>query len=334
MVRFADLAALRAAPPGSLTGRIAFVDEVMVRRQDGAGYGQAVAKRRECAPLAAERGAVGCLVRSAGTSARHAHVGQGARQARSPIPAMVLANADADQLARLLQRGPQRVRMDVQTEFRENAVSGNVIAEIRGTHRPDEIVVLGCHLDSWDLSTGALDDAIGCGMVTAAVLNARAVAGPPRRTIRVIWYGAEEVGVIGGADYARRAQAAGIERHVFAAESDAGADLAFALDVRFGPEAAPLGDAIARSLAPLGIMRGSNTANGAPDIVPLRNLGVPIVDLRLDLNRYFDIHHTPDDTFNQVRPDSVRQNVAAWSIIAWWAGWTDIDFRTGRPAGQ
>jgi carboxypeptidase Q len=329
VVRFADMAALRAAPVGSLTGKIAFVDGAMNVTRDGSSYGTNVERRRECAPEAAARGALGCLIRSAGTSQRHVHVGQGRRGEQSAVPVLILANADAAQLTRVLEKGPARVSMNVQVETITNAPSGNVMAEIRGTERPDDIVVLGCHLDSWDLGTGALDDAVGCGIVTAAVLNTIKVAGAPKRTIRVIWYGSEEVGVLGGRQYARVNQST-IERQVFAGESDSGGGLIFRADFKFGASAKPLADAIARSLRPLRITRGTDTASGAPDIAPLGAIGVPIIDLQQDVSDYFALHHTRDDTLERVDVTKVRQNVAAWSVVAWYAGWTTLDFRTGR----
>jgi carboxypeptidase Q len=329
VVRFADMAALRAAPAGSLAGKIAFVDGAMAVTRDGSGYGTNVVRRRECAPEAAAKGAVGCLVRSAGTSQRHVHVGQGRRGEQSAIPVLILANADAAQLTRVMAKGPTRARMDLQTETIANAPSGNVIAEIIGTERPNEIVVLGCHLDSWDLGTGALDDGVGCGIVTAAVLNTIKVSGAPKRTIRVIWYGSEEVGVLGGRHYADK-QKPTVETHVFAGESDSGGGTIYQADFRFGAGAKPIADAIARSLRPLRVTRGTDTANGAPDISPLREIGVPIMDLQQDVTDYFALHHTLDDTIERVDPAQVRQNVAAWSVVAWYAGWTTLDFRTSR----
>jgi carboxypeptidase Q len=329
VVRFADMAALRAAPAGSLAGKIAFVDGAMTVTRDGSSYGTNVVRRRECAPEASAKGAIGCLVRSAGTSQRHVHVGQGRRGEQSAVPVLIMANADAAQLTRILEKGPARVSMNVQVETLANAPSGNVMAEIRGSERPDDIVVLGCHLDSWDLGTGALDDAVGCGIVTAAVLNTVKVAGAPKRTIRVIWYGSEEVGVLGGRHYAQANQPT-IERQVFAGESDSGGGTIYQADFKFGAAAKPLADAIARSLRPLRIRRGTDTASGAPDIAPLGAIGVPIVDLQQDVSDYFALHHTRDDTLERVEIDKVRQNVATWSVVAWYAGWTTLDFRTGR----
>jgi carboxypeptidase Q len=329
VVRFPDMAALRAAPVGSLTGKIAFVDGVMPVTRDGSGYGANVVRRRECAPEAASRGAIGCLVRSAGTSQRQVHVGQGRRGEQSAIPVLIMANADAAQLARILEKGPTRARMNVQVETLANAPSGNVIAEIRGTERPNDIVVLGCHLDSWDLGTGAQDDGVGCGIVTAAILNTIKVAGAPKRTIRVIWFGSEEVGVLGGRHYATTNQPS-IETHVFAGESDSGGGTIYQADFKFGATAKPLADTIARSLRSLRVTRGTDTASGGPDVGPLAAIGVPVIDLQQDVTDYFALHHTPDDTLERVDIAKVRQNVAAWSVVTWYAGWTTLDFRTGR----
>jgi carboxypeptidase Q len=182
-----------------------------------------------------------------------------------------------------------------------------------------------CHLDSWDLGTGALDDGVGCGIVTAAVLNTIKVSGAPKRTIRVIWFGSEEVGVLGGRHYATSQQPT-IETHVFAGESDSGAGTIYQADFKFSVVAKPIAEAIARSLRPLRVTRGTDAASGAPDVGPLSEIGVPIVDLQQD----FALHHTPDDTIERVDPAKVRQNVAAWSVVAWYAGWTTLDFRTGR----
>ncbi|MEN9855215.1 MAG: hypothetical protein RL186_172 [Pseudomonadota bacterium] len=325
IVRFASMAALSAAPQAAVKGKIVFIDEVMAVTKDGSSYGISVVKRRECAPVAAGKGALACLVRSAGTSQRHVHVGQGRRGEQSAIPALILANADAAQLSRIIDKGPTRVQLDAKVETLANAPSGNVIGEIRGTQKPDEIVVLGCHLDSWDLGTGAQDDAVGCGIVTAAALNTVAVAGPPKRTIRIIWFGSEEVGVLGGRAYAE-ANKATIANHVFAGESDSGGGSIYRADFKVGTSALPQADALARALAPLGITRGDNDASGAPDVGPLAELGVPVIDLQQDVSDYFALHHTLDDTLERVDKEKVRQNVAAWSITAWHAAWTDTNF--------
>ena len=209
VVRFADMAALEAAPNSAVAGRIVFIDERMSRAQDGSGYGVAVRKRGRCAPIAQAKGAAACLIRAVGTDThRFAHQGGSSRQAQgASLPAMSISPADADVLANLVASGRAvRVRLDIAADIRENAQSGNVIAEIRGRERPDEIVLLAAHLDSWDMGQGAIDDGAGVAIITAAARLIRDLPRRPRRTIRILLAGAEENGVHGGAAYGRRAR--------------------------------------------------------------------------------------------------------------------------------
>ncbi|MGE0045398.1 MAG: M20/M25/M40 family metallo-hydrolase, partial [Hyphomonadaceae bacterium] len=224
VVRFANLAMLERAAPASVAGRIVFIDEGMARTMDGSGYGAAVARRSGCAPLAQGMGAAACIIRSVGTdSHRFPHQGGNARQRDgASLPNAALSNPDADQLTRLLSRGPVRMHLLLETRMEENAPSGNVIAEIRGRERPGEIVLIGAHLDSWTYGTGAIDDGAGVAIVTAAARLIRDLPRRPRRTIRIVLFGAEETGVLGGAEYAR-AHAEELPRHVLAWESDFGA---------------------------------------------------------------------------------------------------------------
>jgi hypothetical protein len=325
VVRFTDLAGLEAAPSEAVQGRIVFIDEPMVRAQDGAGYGAAVRKRGRCAPVAQAKGAVGCLIRSVGTDPhRFAHQGGNSRQADgASLPAMAISPADADTLARLLARGPARVRLVIEAEIGENAPSGNVIAEIRGRERPDEIVLVAAHLDSWDAGQGALDDGAGVAILTAAARLVNDLPGRPRRTIRVLLAGAEENGVHGGAAYAR---AHASERHVIAAESDFGAGRVFRFSTRFAEPALPFARAMQRAMAPLGVLAGDNLAFGGADISDLRQAGTPVVSLNQDGLDYFDYHHTPDDTLDKIDPEALQQNVAAWATFIYLAADTDWTF--------
>jgi carboxypeptidase Q len=326
LVRFADMAALEAAPASAVAGRIVFIDEHMSRAQDGAGYGVAVRKRGRCAPVAQAKGAAGCLIRAVGTDThRFAHQGGSSRQAEgASLPAMAISPADADVLANLLERGAVRVRLDITADIRENAPSGNVIAEIRGRERPDEIVLLASHLDSWDMGQGAVDDGAGVAINTAAARLIRELPRRPRRTIRILLAGAEENGVHGGAAYAR---AHANENHVVALESDFGAGRVWRFDTRFSEAAAPYGRAFQRALAPLGVLPGDNQASGGADISDLRTAGVPVVDLSQDGSDYFDVHHTPNDTLYAIDPANLRQNVAAWATFVYLAADSDWTFR-------
>ena len=326
VVRFTDMAALEAAPNSAVAGRIAFIDEPMARAQDGSGYSVAVRKRSRCAPIAQAKGAVGCLIRAVGTDThRFAHQGGNSRQRDgASLPAMAISPADADVLARLVARGDTRVRLDIEADIRDNAPSGNVIAEVRGRERPDEIVLIAAHLDSWDLGQGAIDDGAGVAIVTSAARLIRDLPRRPRRTVRILLAGAEENGVHGGKEYAR---VHADDRHVVAAESDFGAGRVWRFDTRFAEPALPYARAFQRALAPLGVLPGNNTAEGGPDIDDLRKTGVPVANLAQDGTDYFDVHHTPNDTLYAIDPANLRQNVAAWATFVYLAADSDWVFR-------
>lgn len=320
IARFADMDALRAVPADStaLSGRIVFVDQAMARTKDGSGYGAAVAKRRQAAIEGQKRGAVAALIRSVGTDHdRMPHTGtMGYGKDGHSIPAAALSAPDADQLTRALKRGPVTVHLKLVTEILGPMPSGNVLAEIPGTEKPEEIVLLGAHLDSWDLATGAIDDGAGVAIVTAAARLILEQGIAPRRTIRVVLFGSEEVGLRGGRAYAAQ-HAAELPQHIAAAESDFGADLIWALDTRLPPERAHLADALLTVLAPLGIERGGNETRGGPDIGPSVPGGATPFELRQLGWDYFDYHHTPNDTLDKIDPLKLRQNVAAYAAFAW-----------------
>jgi Zn-dependent M28 family amino/carboxypeptidase len=331
VVRFPDMAALQAAPNSAVAGRIVFIDERMSRAQDGAGYGVAVRKRGRCAPVAQSKGAVGCLIRAVGTDThRFAHQGGSSRQADgASLPAMSISPADADVLAHLLDRGAVRVRLDIEADIRDNAKSGNVIAEIRGRERPGEIVLLAAHLDSWDMGQGAIDDGAGVAIITAAARLIRDLPRRPRRTIRILLAGAEENGVHGGDAYAREHAS---DTHVVALESDFGAGRVWRFDTRFADSAMPYARAFQRTLAPLGVLPGNNQAEGGADVGAIRQTGVPVVDLSQDGTDYFDYHHTPNDTLYAIDPAALQQNVAAWATFVYLAA--DNDWNFGPPPAQ
>tara|TARA_R110000803_G_scaffold93501_3_gene160998 strand:+ start:655 stop:2073 length:1419 start_codon:yes stop_codon:yes gene_type:complete len=336
IVRFTSLADLQAAPMDSLMGKIAFIDERMVRSQDGSGYGAAVAKRGGCAEVAAAIGAVACLIRSVGTDDhRMPHTGGMKRDGASgALPAAALSPPDADQLARLLERGPVTVNLNIQVKTSASAASGNVIAEVEGSSLKDEIVLIGCHLDSWDLGTGAIDDAAGCGIVVAAANLIQQLPLKPKRTIRVVLYGSEEVGLFGGRAYAE-AHADELGQHVMAAESDFGAGRIWRLTTGMGEGARDYAKAMQAVVAPLGIIPGDNSSTGGSDISVLGAAGVPILSPDQDGTDYFDLHHTPDDTFDKIDPAAFRQNVAAYAALTYMAAQTDWDFRkTAAPASE
>ena len=311
VVAFDSVDALRLAPDSAVRGKIVFIDHRMPANQDGSGYGQFGAPRRQGPTVASQKGALAIVIRSIGTDHnRTPHTGamsfaDGAR----PIPAGALSVPDAEQLARVLARGkPVTLRLRLEGT-RTTGPSGNVIADVPGRDAAAPPVLVGCHLDSWDLGTGAIDDAAGCGIVTAAAKRIMD-SGRPLRTIRIVWFGAEEIGLFGGEDYRRRH---GKEPHHALLESDFGADRVYEVDSRLGEARRDEARMIGAALAPLGIVTGAFDRTGGSDIGPMLADGQPGVALNQDGTRYFDIHHTANDTLDKVDPQQLRQNVAAWT---------------------
>ena len=314
IIAFDSIDALKAAPDALVRSKIVFVDHSMPANQDGSGYGQFGAARRQGPTLASQKGAVAIVVRSIGTDRhRNPHTGvmtfdDGARA----IPAGALSNPDADQLLRILKRDkPVTMKLVLESRNIGTRQSGNVIAEVPGRDPSLAPVIVSGHLDSWDQGTGAIDDASGVAIAAAAARHVMD-AGQPLRTIRIVWFGAEEVGLFGGLDYRARH---GKEPHHALLESDFGADRIWKVDSKLGAARKAEAEAISRALAPLGIVTGSfDKANGS-DIGPMLADGHPGVGLSQDGTRYFDIHHTPDDTLDKVDPAQLRQNVAAWTAV-------------------
>lgn len=302
------------APAGSLTGKIAFVSNSMQRTQDGSSYGSQGVARFAGPNVAATKGAAAIVIRSIGTDhGRGPHTGStNFAPGVTPIPAAALSVADAENLERMVKRGkPVTLHLTLTPRQIGTRESGNVIAEVPGTDPSAGIVLIGGHLDSWDLGTGAIDDASGIGITTAAAKYLME-AGKHRRTIRVVWFGDEEMGGIGGAAYAK---AHANERHATAGESDFGADRVWRFETNLPDSAKAVGDRLAVALAPLGIVRGTGVGGDGTDVGPVLRTGVAAVDLNQDGTRYFDYHHTPEDTLDLVDPAQLRQNVAAWTAM-------------------
>ena len=311
---FPTLADLQAAPAGSLKGKIAFVSHGMQANQDGSGYGPFGQVRRIGPSIAAKKGAAGIVIRSVGTDHhRVPHTGFTIfEKGVAPIPAAALSIPDAENLERMVKRGkPVRLHLLLTPKFVGERESGNVIADVPGSDPTAGIIVVAGHLDSWDLGTGAIDDAAGVAIVAAAAKRIMD-AGQPRRTIRILWAGAEEVGGFGGEAYfAAHKQ----ENHVLAMESDFGADRVWRADYRLPEGARAVQSRIAAELAALGIVSSALPAGGGADIEPLVKAGTSVIDLQQDGTRYFDLHHTADDTLDKIDPAQLAQNVAAWTTV-------------------
>jgi len=314
VVGFGSLAELEAAAPGAVRDKIVFVWHRMGPTQDASSYVAFGPIRQKAPSIAARKGAAAIVIRSVGTgNHRLPHAGATFwAEKQEPIPAAALSVPDAEQLERILAKGqPVRLKLVLTPRFTGKRPSGNVIAEILGRDPNAGIVLVSGHLDSWDLGTGAIDDGAGIAIMTAAA-RIVASAGQPLRTIRVVWFGTEETGSQGGDDYFRRHRD---EKHVMAAESDFGSDRPWKFETRFADSADPVIPQLAALLQPLGITQGLNDSLGSSDVRPLANNGTPILSVRQDGMRYFDIHHTADDTLDKVDSTQLRQNVAAWTAL-------------------
>jgi Zn-dependent M28 family amino/carboxypeptidase len=228
----------------------------------------------------------------------------------TPIPAGAVSNPDADLIALTAARSKtMRIALTLTSHPQDNMPSGNVIGDLPGSDPSLAPILVACHLDSWDLGTGAIDNAAGCAIVTAAALKANHAG--TLRTIRVLWAGSEELGGFGGDAYAK-AHAA--EPHALAMESDFGADRVWRVHLDLADK--ELASQLEAALNPLGIVRGDDRAWGGEDVRRIaveQKLGV--IDLDQDGTRYFDIHHTADDTLDKIDPAQLDQNVAAWSAV-------------------
>ena len=328
VIRFESLAELESTTPEEVRGRVVFIDERMERKRDGSGYGPAVQKRSSGPSAAAERGAVALVIRSVGTSNnRLAHTGslrykEGIRR----IPAFALSNPDADLLGAQFASG-EEVRMYLHSTARElePTRSANIIAEIRGAEKPDEIVIMGAHLDSWDLGTGAQDNATGVAVLMEAARFIAMMPRRPARTVRLVLYANEERGLDGSRTYTAAAMQSG-ERHVIGIEADGGAGLIYRLDSGVAEKAFPVVAAMRKVVEPLGIAAGDNSATGGADLSTLRAEGMPVLSLRHDMTEYFDLHHSANDTLDKVDPGALRQAVAAYAPLVWIAANVEDDF--------
>ena len=312
IVYFDSVDALKAAPDSAVAGKIVFIDHHMMPAQDGSGYGQFGAPRRQGPTVASKKGAIGIVVRSIGTDHhRNPHTGvQYFADGAAPIPAGALSIPDAEQLVRILKRGkPVTMRLVLVSDKHDGGHSGNVVAEVPGRDPTAPMLLVGGHLDSWDLGTGAIDDASGIAIVTAAAKRIMD-KGRPLRTIRIVWFGAEEPGGFGGAAYQK---AHPDQKYAIAGESDFGADRVWRFGTKYSTTDPAIYAAMATALAPLGITKYDKAEADGTDVAPAIEAGAPWLSLYQDGTRYFDYHHTPDDTLDKIDPAQLRQNVAAWT---------------------
>jgi Zn-dependent M28 family amino/carboxypeptidase len=319
VVRFPSLGAVTRATAEQARGRIIFVDRRMVRAQDGQGFALMSRDRGEAIATASRLGARALLIRSAGTSSnRVAHVGNiGYAAGVAAIPVAAVANPDADMLTAQLATGKSvRVRLVLRGRNVADGKSGNVIAELRGSERPEEVVLLGAHVDSWDLGTGALDDGAGVAIVLDAARRLTEMGARPRRTVRLVFWGAEEIGLRGARAYAAT-ELTPARRHVLALEPDQGAGRAYRLRGQLARESAEALRRAADLLAPLGIDYLPEPSIAGPDLIPLREKGVATLDVALDMTTFFDHMHSANDTLDKVSRADFRVSATAYAVVTY-----------------
>lgn len=318
IVHFSHLDNLIEADESEVKGKIVFISNRMERFRNGQGYGAAVGARSKGAVEASKKGALAIIIRSIGTdSHRVPHTGMMRYDDTvKKIPAAALSNPDADQLVRVLNRNKTvSLHLNIGSYPAEPFTSHNVIGEITGSTLPNELVVIGGHLDSWDLGTGAVDDGAGVALTMAAAALIKKSGVKNKRTIRVVLWANEEQGLLGAKAYAV-AHEKELKQHIIGAESDFGAGKIYQFSSLVKDKDLPFMTQMATMLKPLGIEQGDNKASPGPDLIPMYALGMPVFRLSQDGTDYFDLHHTADDTIDKVDPGSLAQNVAAYAVFS------------------
>lgn len=296
-----------------------FDQELQASGFGGAAYGQATGYRGGGAIAAARLGAIAALVRSAGGSQnRLAHTGA-MRYADgvTKIPAAAVTFEDAETIAYLAKMGTVKIKLLLTPQTLPDTTSYNVIADLKGSEKPDEVVIVSGHLDSWDLGTGALDDATGVAISMQVPQILKQLKLRPKRTIRVIAYMNEENGLVGGRTYAQE-EDANIAKHFAAIESDLGASHPLGIYFTGKQEIQPFLTPITNILRSQGAGLVQFQAGGVgADIGPLTQKGVPSFAPWFDQRTYFNYHHTAADTFDKVNPKELAENGALMAVLAY-----------------
>ncbi|MGA9994245.1 MAG: M20/M25/M40 family metallo-hydrolase [Pyrinomonadaceae bacterium] len=314
---------LQALGKEKVTGKIVlfnshFDKQMAAQGFGGEAYGQAVFYRGAGPSAAARLGAVAALVRSVGgADYRLPHTGATRYATDAPqIPAAAVTSEDADMMAQLVAEGTVRMHLLLTPQTLPDAPSYNVIADLRGSEHPEQIVIVSGHLDSWDLGTGAIDDGAGVVVAMQAAQLLQKLQLKPKRTIRVIAWMNEENGLAGGRTYAQDYKTE-IPNHFAAIESDSGAGHPLGFNMNANPSIiqmlAPVSNVLQASGA--GLMRKVDGSEA--DISPLQAAGVPVFGLWQDTRFYFNYHHTAADTLDKVAPRELQENAAAMAVLAY-----------------
>lgn len=311
---------LKALGRDKVAGKIVLFNEIFDKQKAAAGlafvsYGEAVPYRGIGPKAAADFGAVGALVRSVGNADyRLPHTGF---SFPAGIPAGAVTAEDADLIAHLAAEGEVRMHLMLTPQKLPDAIGYNVIGDLKGSEHPEQIVVVSGHLDSWDLGTGAIDDAAGVAVAMASAEVLQKLHLQPKRTLRVIAWMDEESGGAGSQTY-KKDHESEFPRHAACIESDSGAAHPLGFDVRMSAAAVELLRPVANVLASFGAsaVQPSSYPPGA-DISGMSEAGVPALGLMQDGRTYFNYHHTAADTLDKIVPSELRENAAAMAVMGY-----------------
>lgn len=284
--------------------------------------------RATAAQVTAAKGGIAAIIRSIGTdNNRTPHTGAAKYDAAiASVPAGAVSNPDADLIVNMMNRDqPVTIKLTLTSQWGGAYTSHNVIGDMLGGEQANQFIVIGCHLDSWDLGTGAIDDASGCGITMAAAKLIHDFLGPLKKTIRVVLWANEEYGLSGAHAY-HAAHKGELAQHILGGESDFGAGKIYALGTRVADQAMPIVNQMVELLKPLGIEYSDNKASSGADLIPMREAGMAVFGLKQDGTKYFDYHHTANDTLDKIVPSELAQNVAAWIVVTALAAQTEHDF--------
>lgn len=312
---------LEKLPREQVEGKIVLFNYKFDREMASVGfglnaYGLATQYRGGGAIAAARKGAVAALVRSAGGSQnRLPHTG-GMRylDGVEKIPGAAVTYEDAELIAYLSKMGKVRLKVILTPQTLPETTSYNVIADLKGSEKPDEIIVVSGHLDSWDLGTGALDDAVGVAMAMNVAFVLKQLKLHTKRTIRVVAFMNEENGFVGARTYAEKADAA---NHFAAIEGDLGASHPIGIIFAGKQEAVPFIQPIANILSSQGASQIDVRPGAGSDISTLTALGVPSFAPWFDTRTYFNYHHNAADTFDKVNPKELAENASVMAVLAY-----------------
>jgi len=305
----------------NLEGKIAFFNIKMdpTYISTGYAYGSAVKQRWAGAMEAGKRGAIGVVIRSLSSSInKYPHTGS---MAYAPeierIPAAALSTYDAELLSKTLRKNPDvQVKLDMACEWQDSVYSYNLMADFKGTERPNEIIVVSGHIDSWELGTGAHDDGAGAMHAFECLYLLKSMGFQPKRTIRLVWYMNEEFGLNGARVYAKAAKSTEEERHVIAIESDGGGFTPKGLSIDANQDMVDLLKGYRNLFEPYGIYQFSKGGSGA-DVGQLKAEDIVLIGLRPDSHRYFEVHHSALDNINAVNAREFTMGSATLAALIW-----------------